>query len=212
MIFEQVLNGGDRNFGYLVADEKTRKAAAVDPSYRPEFYIQRAGELGVELACIICTHSHHDHVNGNDHLIEELGIDVVMYRDAEYFYEIEVADGEVFTLGELELAVIHTPGHCEDGMCLLVEDRLITGDTLFVGKVGGTATEEEARKEYDSLRRLMELDDGIGVYPGHDFGVKPSSTIGYERENNPFIQQPTFEDFLHLKENWLAYKAEHNIP
>ena len=81
-----------------------------------------------------------------------------------------------------------------------------------MGKVGGTATEEEARKEYDSLRRLMELDDGIGVYPGHDFGVKPTSTIGYERNNNPFILQPTFADFLHLKENWLAYKQQHNIP
>ncbi len=212
MIFEQVRNGGDRNFGYLVADEKTRKAAAVDPSYRPGYYMRRANELDLELACVICTHSHHDHVNGNDHLIEALGLDVVMYRDAEYFYDIEVTDGEIFKLGGLELAVIHTPGHCEDGMCLLAEDRLITGDTLFVGKVGGTATEEEARKEYDSLRRLMELDDDIGVYPGHDFGEKPSSTIGYERANNPFILQPTFEDFLHLKENWPAYKMKHGIP
>ncbi len=212
MIFEQILNGGDRNFGYLVADEKTRKAAAVDPSYRPEYYIQRAGELGVELAYVICTHSHHDHVNGNDHLIEALGIDVVMYRDAAYFYDIEVTDGEVFKLGTLEMQVIHTPGHCEDGMCLLMEDKLITGDALYVGKVGGTATEEEARKCYDSLRRLMELDDAVGVYPGHDFGVKPSSTIGYERENNPFILQPTFEDFLDLKANWAVYKKKHNIP
>ena len=211
MIFEQVQNGGDRNFGYLVADEMTRKAAAVDPSYRPEYYIQRAGELEVELAYIICTHSHHDHVNGNDHLIEELGIDVVMYRDAEYFYDIELSDGDVFKLGGLELNIMHTPGHCEDGMCLLAEDKLISGDTLFVGKVGGTSTEEEARKEFDSLRRLMKLDDEIGVFPGHDFGAKPSSTIGYERNNNPFIVQATFADFLHLKENWLAYKAEHGI-
>lgn len=212
MIFEQIQNGGDRNFGYLVADEKTRKAAAVDPSYRPGYYMQRAGELDVELACVICTHSHHDHVNGNDHLIEQLGLDVVMYRDAEYFYDIEVKDGEILRLGELEFTVIHTPGHCEDGMCLLTEDKLITGDTLFVGKVGGTSTEEEARKEYNSLRRLMELDDGIEVYPGHDFGVKPTSTIGYERNNNPFVLQPTFADFLHLKENWLAYKRRHAIP
>ncbi len=211
MIFEQVQNGGDRNFGYLVADEKTGKAAAVDPSYRPEYYIKRAGELKVELACVICTHSHHDHVNGNDHLIEELGIDVVMYTDAEYFFDIEVTDGEVFKLGELELNVIHTPGHCEDGMCLLSEDKLITGDTLFVGKVGGTATEEEARKEYDSLQRLMKLDDEIGVFPGHDFGAKPKSTIGVERNSNPFILQPTFEDFLYLKENWLEYKKKHDI-
>ena len=212
MIFEQIKNGGDRNLGYLVADEKTKKAVAVDPSYRPGYYIQRADELELELVSVICTHSHHDHVNGNDHLIEELGIEVVMYKDAEYFYDIELSDGEIFKLGGLELSIMHTPGHCEDGMCLLVEDKLITGDTLFVGKVGGTSTEDEARKEYDSLKRLFTLDDEIEVFPGHDFGVNPSSTIGYERENNPFILQATFEDFLHLKENWPAYKMEHNIP
>lgn len=211
MIFEQVKNGGDRNFGYLIGDEATGLAAAVDPSYNPAYYIERTKALGLTLKYIICTHSHHDHVNGNDHIIEQLGIEVVMYEDAEYFFDIEVRDGEVFKLGELDLKIIHTPGHCQDGMCILVENKLITGDTLFVGKVGGTDLEEGARLEYESLQRLMQLDDALEVYPGHDFGASPTSTIGHEKKTNPFLQQPTLEDFIHLKANWAAYKAEHGI-
>jgi glyoxylase-like metal-dependent hydrolase (beta-lactamase superfamily II) len=96
-------------------------------------------------------------------------------------------------------------------MCILIENKLITGDTLFVGKVGGTDLEEGARLEYESLQQLMQLDENLEVYPGHDFGAQPSSTIGYEKRNNPFILQPTLEDFVHLKANWVAYKAEHGI-
>ena len=134
-----------------------------------------------------------------------------MYQDAEYFFDIEVKDGDIFKLGALELRIIHTPGHCQDGMCILIENKLITGDTLFVGKVGGTDLEEGARLEYESLQQLMQLDENLEVYPGHDFGAQPSSTIGYEKRNNPFILQPTLEDFVHLKANWVAYKAEHGI-
>jgi glyoxylase-like metal-dependent hydrolase (beta-lactamase superfamily II) len=211
MIFEQINNGGDRNFGYLVGDEETGMAAAVDPSYNPAYYIDRAAKLKLTLKYIICTHSHHDHVNGNDHIIEQLGIEVVMYQDAAYFFDIEVKDGDIFKLGTLDLRIIHTPGHCQDGMCILIENKLITGDTLFVGKVGGTDLEEGARLEYESLQQLMQLDENLEVYPGHDFGAQPSSTIGYEKRNNPFILQPTLEDFVHLKANWVAYKAEHGI-
>ena len=211
MIFEQIANGGDRNFGYLIGDENTKIAAAVDPSYTPEQYLERAKELGLEIKYVICTHSHHDHVNGNDYLIEHVGADVVMFRDAEYFFDITVEDGDVFKLGDLSLQAFHTPGHCEDSICLLVEDKLVTGDTLFVGKVGGTDLDEGARKEYDSLQRLMALDNAIEVYPGHNYGVKPQSTIGHERGTNPFLIQPTFEEFVYLKANWAAYKEEHEI-
>ena len=211
MIFEQLANGGDRNLGYLIADESTRIAAAVDPSYTPERYLERSKEAGLDLRYAICTHSHHDHVNGNDYLIEHAGVDVVMFRDAEYFFDITVEEGEIFKVGNLSLKIIHTPGHCEDGMCLLVENKLVTGDTLFVGKVGGTDLGEGARKEYDSLQRLMALDGIVEVYPGHDYGVEPTSTIGHERETNPFIKQATFEDFVYLKANWSAYKEANDI-
>ncbi|SVC42138.1 uncharacterized protein METZ01_LOCUS294992, partial [marine metagenome] len=108
MIFEQIANGGDRNLGYLIADESTRIAGAVDPSYAPERYLERSKETGLDLRYVICTHSHHDHVNGNDYLIEHAGVEVVMFRDAEYFFDITVEDGEIFKVGNLSLKIIHT--------------------------------------------------------------------------------------------------------
>jgi glyoxylase-like metal-dependent hydrolase (beta-lactamase superfamily II) len=90
--------------------------------------------------------------------------------------------------------------------------QLFTGDTLFVGKVGGTGYGDDAREEYDSLhQKLMTLPDDTVVWPGHDYGVAPQSTIGHEKETNPFILRPDFQSFVELKRNWLAYKAEHGI-
>jgi hydroxyacylglutathione hydrolase len=126
-------------------------------------------------------------------------------------------DGARLALGRLSLTLIHTPGHTPDSLCLLVEEpgspgKLITGDTLFVGKVGGTGFGEDARAEYRSLHeKLMPLPDATEVWPGHDYGVAPSSTIGHERRTNPFLLRESFEAFVELKVNWLEYKRRHGI-
>ena len=89
---------------------------------------------------------------------------------------------------------------------------MFTGDTLFVGKVGGTDLVDGARKQFDALHsRLMRLPDSTRVLPGHDVGVRPESTILHERETNPFIVRTRFEDFVDLKRNWARYKEEHGI-
>ena len=117
----------------------------------------------------------------------------------------------------MKLQIIHTPGHTGDSLCVLAEGpgavgKLVTGDTLFVGKVGGTGFGDDARAEYDSLHdKLMILSDDVEVWPGHNYGVEPSSTIGNERKTNPFLLRESFEDFVDLKRNWLQYKAEHGI-
>ena len=100
----------------------------------------------------------------------------------------------------------------EDYPEVLPRLMFITGDILFVGKVGGTDLGDGARREYDSLHnKLMTLPDHIEVWPGHDFGTAPSSTIGNERRTNPFLQQKSFEDFVHLKAHWIQYKREHGL-
>ena len=99
-----------------------------------------------------------------------------------------------------------------DSMCVLVDKELVTGDTLFVGKVGGTYSRRDAEVEFASLKKLLELADDIRVWPGHNYGVKPTSTIGEERQTNPFLLRiGDFEAFFWLKENWAAYKLEHGI-
>ena len=206
MIFEQIRTGGDRNFAYLVGDEETKQAAVVDPSNDPALVLERAKENGLEVKYLINTHGHYDHTDGNSHVQSK--------TNAELF---SGTDGETVSLGDVELKIIHTPGHTSDGVCILASapgetSKLMTGDTLFVGKVGGTGYGDDARAEYDSIhRKLMTLPDETEVWPGHDYGVAPSSTIGNEKETNPFILRESFEDFVNLKRNWPAYKREHGI-
>lgn len=212
MIFQQIRAGGDRNFGYLIGDEESKEAAIVDPSSSPEVFPPEAAKHGLKIVYIIGTHGHGDHTGGIGALKKETGAKVVMHTAAPDNADVKVKDGDTLKLGDLELNIIHTPGHTLDSICILAEDKLVTGDTLFVGKVGGTQTEPAAKIEYDSLfNKLMKLDDNIEVWPGHDYGVAPTSSIGHERETNPFLLRKGFKDFMWLKDNWAAYKLEHGI-
>lgn len=212
MIFYQVPVGGDRNYGYFVADEATRKAAVVDASYTPQKLVDLAREHQAQIVYILSTHDHGDHTNGNRAAKRATGAQIVLHKNAFSPHDIAVDDGDELPLGELTLKIIHTPGHTDDSICILVEDILLTGDTLFVGKVGGTDYGEGARKEYNSLHnKLMTLDDHIRVYPGHHYGVQPYSTIGHERRTNPFLLRTSFDDFVELKINWLEYKRQYGI-
>ncbi len=213
MLVKQFRTGGDRNFGYLAADEEAREALVVDPSFNPRMITEFAADRGFTIRFIFITHDHYDHTSGNREIERLTGIKPLMFGSIDPGTGIEVKDGARFTLGRLDVMILHTPGHTMDSICILVGDALFTGDTLFVGKVGGTDFGEGARREYDALhRRLMTLPDGTRVFPGHDYGLAPESTIGRERAGNPFILQPDFEAFVHLKRNWEAYKKEHGIP
>ena len=129
-----------------------------------------------------------------------------------------LTDGQVISLGKLSITALATSGHSPGHFCFLCEGRLVTGDILFCGKVGGTGSYfpgSSARQEYESLHRLMQLPPETLVFPGHDYyggqGQRPHSTIGFEKENNPFITAADFKAFCHLKDNWAAYKKEHNL-
>ncbi len=212
MFVKQFHMGGDRNFGYLVADPDSRQAAVIDPSYTPEQIASFAQEQGYEIIYVLNTHGHEDHTNGNETMAELSGVQALGYGDTDPHTEVVIEDDAVLPLGELEIRVIHTPGHAPDAVCYLVNGAVFTGDTLFVGKVGGTDLGEEARAEYHSLhKKLLALPDTTVVYPGHDVGVAPFSTIGDERLTNPFLTQPNYEAFVDLKRNWAAYKEEHGI-
>ena len=211
MIFEQIKCGGDRNFAYISGDEVSGKAALVDPAYNAGDILARADELGLQVVYVINTHGHGDHSGGNTEVCGETGAKVVAHKSVPGA-DIPVSDGDKVELGSISLEFIHTPGHTPDSMCVLADSHLCTGDTLFVGKVGGTGFGEDAREEYESLHnKLMALDDKVQVYPGHDVGVKPVSTIEEEKKENPFILQSDFESFLDLKKNWAQYKQEHGI-
>jgi hydroxyacylglutathione hydrolase len=214
MIFKQIESGGDRNYAYLIASEKTNEGALVDPSPDPFRVIKVVKEEGVEIKYVINTHSHYDHSQGNDKFSGAGRGKPITFINCGA--GTKVRDGESLTLGDISLEFIHTPGHTADSICIKVKnklnDKLITGDTLFVGKVGGTYNEEDARTEFESLKKIMTFAPDTEVWPGHNYGAKPSSTIGFELKNNPFINRlGDFSDFLWLKQNWARYKQEHGI-
>jgi len=216
MIFEQVPTGGDRNFSYLAGDEETHEAIVVDPSDAPEMLLERAKSLGLRITTIVNTHLHHDHVAGNETIRAATGARVAAFSmpgtEPSREGDIGLADGDRIAAGRHKFKVLHTPGHTPEHICLYGEGKVITGDTLFVGKVGGTDQADGARREYDSLHgKLLSLPDETEVWPGHDVGVRPSSTIGDERRTNPFLLCRTFEEFLDLKKNWAEYKQKHGI-
>ena len=214
MIFEQVEVGGDRNFGYVIADEQTREAVIIDAAYMPERMLQEVARYGLSVRFIISTHSHKDHVAGNDYLIERTSAPVVMHESTAHPCTMRVKDNEKLAVGNLRLRFLHTPGHIPDHICVLAADKLVTGDLLFVGKIGGTGPHfpgSDPRQQWESLQRLTQLDHAIEVWPGHDYGVRPSSTIGNEMATNPFLLAKTYEDFVYLKDHWAEYKKAHGI-
>jgi hydroxyacylglutathione hydrolase len=214
MIFEQIRVGGDRNFGYLIGDETSRQGAIVDASYAPERLLERAELHGLKVSYVISTHSHPDHIAGNAYLVERTSAPEILHESTPHPCSRRMRDDEELRLGNLSLRFLHTPGHIPDHVCLLVQNKLLTGDILFVGKIGGTGPRfpaSDPREQWESLHRIMRLDGKIEVWPGHDYGVRPSSTIGDEIATNPFLLTKTFEEFLHLKEHWAEYKKAHNI-
>ncbi|MFC1651131.1 MBL fold metallo-hydrolase [Candidatus Latescibacterota bacterium] len=212
MIFEQLSAGGDRNFSYVVGDEATGEAAVIDPGMAPDIEMFFLNEKSLKLKYVINTHDHFDHTGGNATLANNTGAKVAMHESASTHHDIDLHDSDILSLGSIEMRIIHTPGHTPDSICVLAGNELISGDTLFVGKVGGTGFGNDARNEYESLHnKLMTLPSEIRVWPGHDYGVRPSSTIGREKSENPFILRDSFESFVDLKRNWLEYKQKHGI-
>jgi len=212
MIVEQFRMGGDRNFGYLAACEVTGEALVIDASFNPGMIVRFAAERGLIIRYIFSTHGHDDHTNGNDAISQMTGLRPLLYGDTCSHTGIRVVDGALFPLGSLESRILHTPGHTKESICIHIVNALFTGDTLFTGKVGGTGNEEQALQEYESLHhKIMVLPEETIVYPGHDYGVSPVSSIATERGANPFLLQGDFDAFLHLKQHWAAYKKAHGI-
>jgi glyoxylase-like metal-dependent hydrolase (beta-lactamase superfamily II) len=209
MKIKQVPVGMMEVFCYLVYDEESREGVLIDPAGNEERLLRLLEDEGVILRYIVNTHGHADHTCGNDVLRAATGAKVVMHAlDDDFFQQpearqwaqmmgfadtgpadVRVQDGSELPVGRMTLKFLHTPGHTPGACCILIDGHLFTGDTLFVGAVGRTDLPGGSFEVLlESLKtKIMTLPKDTVVWPGHDYGEQPHSTVDYELTHNPYL-------------------------
>lgn len=203
MLFEQVATGGCQS--YLIGCADTCAAALIDPEIsQVDRYLALAARDGLRIHYVIDTHTHADHFSATRQIGRRLQAPIAMHQASpQPFVDMRLGDGELVVLGRLRIHVRHTPGHTGDSMCLQVEDRVFTGDTLLIGGTGRTDLPTgDPQALHDSLfNRLLQLDPGLKVYPAHDYKGRSSSTIGQELASNPRLQKRDRAEFVEMMRN-----------
>jgi hydroxyacylglutathione hydrolase len=197
LIFRRFITEGSRNIAYLIGNKKSGQAVVVDPSGVVPDIINILQKENLKLKYIINTHAHSDHTAGNNELASQTGAEIMLHEAAN-IGDIKLKDGEIVEVDGIKIRVIHTPGHTPESICLVVDGKLLTGDTLFVGECGRTDLPGgNSGALYDSLfGKIIKLDDDLEVYPGHDYGEKPDSTLEYEKKHNYVLKPRSKEEFL----------------
>ncbi|MFN8628549.1 MAG: MBL fold metallo-hydrolase [Candidatus Binatia bacterium] len=203
MIFEQIAAGGCQS--YVVGCAESCVAAIIDPEIgQMDRYLGLAARDGLRIRYLIDTHTHADHFTATKQLARNLGIAVVMHRTSPApFVDMRVDDGELIVLGHLRVQLFHTPGHTRDSLCLRIEDRLFTGDTLLIGATGRTDLPSgDPEALYDSLfGRILRFDPELKVFPAHDYKGRGHSTIARELAENPRLQHRDRAAFVEMMQH-----------
>jgi glyoxylase-like metal-dependent hydrolase (beta-lactamase superfamily II) len=210
MIVKQIKLSKMDTFCYLVGDKKTKTCALIDPAFDTQRILKIAGEMGFTVTHVVNTHCHSDHTAGNRAVIAATGAKLLIHAvDAERLNtilnstfsrvlggrssptpDVLLQDKDVITIGASCLKTIHTPGHTPGGVCLYAEGHVFTGDSLFVEAVG--RTDLPGGSSVQLLRSIKEkiytLPGSTIVWPGHDYGPTPSSTVASEMRNNLFTR------------------------
>ena len=198
MIIEQIPICSMANFGYILGCEETRIAALIDPAFEPEKLVARAKELDLDVEWILNTHGHFDHINGNESAVQMTNAKIIGHSTAMFYVDKKVEHGDKFKIGNIFVDVLFTPGHCPDEICFFVNGQVIfTGDVLFVGECGRTDLPGSNVQDMDNslFNVLSVIPEDVDMFPGHDYGHSPVSTMGFERANNYVLKPRSLEEF-----------------
>jgi glyoxylase-like metal-dependent hydrolase (beta-lactamase superfamily II)/rhodanese-related sulfurtransferase len=203
MIFEAVATGGCRS--YVIGCADSCAAVLIDPELSQiDRYLALAAKDGLRIRYLVDTHTHADHFSATQQIARQLAVPVVMHsRSPAPFVDLRLQGGELLVVGKLRLQAMHTPGHTADSMCLCVEDRVFTGDTLLIGGTGRTDLPSgDAGALYDSLfAGVLKLDPALKVFPAHEYKGRAHSTIGQELAENPRLQKRDRGEFMEMMQN-----------
>jgi len=190
--------GSMQNFTYVLEDEDTKEAVVIDPSWDLDLVMETIERNGLQVKYIINTHHHFDHTIGNDALTKLTKSRVIQHESSTLKNDIKISNGEKILFGKSELSVMHTPGHSKDSICLVGDGKIFSGDALFVGNCGRIDLPGGSASElYHSLFDVIcKLDDNLVLYPGHNYGSSPHSTIGKEKKTNFVLQPRTEPEFV----------------
>ncbi len=210
MIVKQYEVGNFAVFCYLVGDEETQEGLFIDPADDADRLLSEATSQGIhKIKYIVNTHSHVDHVMGNAMMVKKTGAKIIIHEEeAPYLSrtpsdllmmfratpsptaDILVKEGDMIRVGKIDLKVLHTPGHSPGGMSLYTDGMVFTGDTLFVGSVGRTDFPGSSWETMEASirKKLYVLPGNTAVFPGHNYGSTPTSSIQHEKRHNPFVR------------------------
>jgi glyoxylase-like metal-dependent hydrolase (beta-lactamase superfamily II) len=219
LYLRQLLVGPMENFVYLVGDDATREAIVIDAAWDIDAILAVLEEDGFQLKAALVTHFHPDHLGGNlmghqiqgaaELLARNLPIKVWIHKaEADYVQRVSgvsrsdlmLTDGtEELVVGTLPVRFLHTPGHTPGSQCFMVDGRIISGDTLFIGSCGRVDLPgSDPAQMYESLVTLKSLPEETILYPGHNYADRPTSTIGEEKRRNVTMRAGRLEDFLQM--------------
>ncbi len=196
--------GPMENFVYLIEDHATRRAAVVDPAWEVSRVLQVARERGLHISDILLTHSHHDHINGLEEVLEAHDAQLHLLKPEAQFWGQQLDlptlhhGGDRIALGDTEIEVMHTPGHTPGSACYRLGDDLITGDTMFVFGCGRCDLKGgDPEVMFDTLRDIKHsLPASTVIHPGHNYAEVSTSTLAEQEQGNPFLHFDRRQDFV----------------
>ena len=194
----QIEVGNMQNFTYILEDEDTDDAIVLDPSWDLEEIQKVIEKNNLKVKYIVNTHHHFDHTIGNEYMTKITSAKIIQHSASTLKNDMTVSDGDKIKFGNSEITVFHTPGHSKDSICLVSDGKIFSGDTLFVGNCGRVDLPGGSAKElYHSLFDIIcKMDEKLDLYPGHNYGSSPSSTLGKEKKTNFVLQPRTEQEFL----------------
>ena len=197
-----------QNFNELIYDDVTLTAAVVDPAFEVDRLLRVAKEHGLTIAHVLITHTHHDHIDGLEEMATATGATVYVgageveraRAKAPHARIVELHGGEELAIGGEVVRTIATPGHTPAGISYAGGGAVFTGDTLFIGGCGrADFAGGDPRVLWESLQRLCALPEETRVYPGHNYGKTPTSTIAWEKTSNPYLLCKNVDEFVALR-------------